>query len=133
MFANHHYHPGLTQEAHRALPFISNTDLTETKNRALGITRQPNLQAMLFGGHFHTAVFEPARYERTTQRVPWAQIEDLAAAVRRQRFCRDLLPGPGRTDPHRHPQSHRPSREGALRPDDYQGTPLGQKPAAWYS
>ena len=91
MFTNHHHHPGLTQEAHRALPFISNTDLTETKNRALGITRQPNPQALLFGGHFHTAVFEPARYERTTQRVPWAQIEDLAAAVRRQRFCRDLL------------------------------------------
>ena len=91
MFTNHHYHPGLTQEAHRALPFISNTDLTETKNRALGITRQPNPQALLFGSHFHTAVLEPDQYQRTPQRVPWAQIEDLAAAVRRQRFCRDLL------------------------------------------
>ena len=36
-------------------------------------------------------MLEPDQYQRTTQRVPWAQIEDLAAAVRRQRFCRDLL------------------------------------------
>ena len=91
MFTNHHHHAGLTQEAHRALPFVSNTDLTETKNRALGITRQPNPQALAFGSHFHTAVLEPDQYQRTTQRVPWQQIEDLAAAVRRQRFCRDLL------------------------------------------
>ena len=91
MFTNHQHYAGLTQEAHRALPFISNTDLTETKNRALGITRQPNPQALLFGSHFHTAVLEPDQYQRTTQRVPWQQIEDLAAAVRRQRFCRDLL------------------------------------------
>ena len=91
MFFNHRHHAGLTQEAHRALPYVSNTDLTQTKNRALGITRQPNPQALLFGSHFHTAVLEPDQYQRTTQRVPWAQIEDLAAAVRRQRFCRDLL------------------------------------------
>ena len=91
MFTNHRHHPGLTQEAHRALPFVSNTDLSNTKNRALGITRQPNPQALAFGSHFHTAVLEPDQYERTTQRVPWQQIEELAAAVRRQRFCRDLL------------------------------------------
>ena len=36
-------------------------------------------------------MLEPARYARTPQRVPWQQLEDLAAAVRRQRFCRDLL------------------------------------------
>ena len=91
MFTDHRHHPGLTQEAHRALPFVSNTDLTKTKNCALGITRQHNPQALAFGSHFHTPVLEPAQYQRTTQRVPWAQIEDLAAAVRRQRFCRDLL------------------------------------------
>ena len=91
MFTDHRHHAGLTQEAHRALPFVSNTDLTETKNRVLGITRLPNPQALLFGGHFHTAVLEPAQYQRTAQRVPWQQLEDLAAAVRRQRFCRDLL------------------------------------------
>ena len=91
MFTNHRHHHGLTQEAHRALPFVSNTDLTKTKNCALGITRQPNPRALAFGSHFHTAVLEPGLYQRTTQRVPWVQIEDLAAAVRRQRFCRDLL------------------------------------------
>lgn len=91
MFTNHRHHPGLTQEAHRALPYVSNTDLTEAKNRALGLTRQPNPQALAFGSHFHTAVLEPGQYQRNPQRVPWAQIEALAAAVRRQRFCRDLL------------------------------------------
>ncbi|HEX8429197.1 PD-(D/E)XK nuclease-like domain-containing protein [Hymenobacter sp.] len=91
MFTNHRHHAGLTQEAYRALPFLSNTDLTETKNQALGITRQPNPQALQFGSHFHTAVLEPEHYQRTTERLPWQQIEDLAAAVRRQRFCRDLL------------------------------------------
>ncbi|MGI4886166.1 MAG: PD-(D/E)XK nuclease-like domain-containing protein [Janthinobacterium lividum] len=91
MFTDHRHHPGLAQAAHRALPFVSNTDLTAAKNRALGITRQPNPQALAFGSHFHTAVLEPGQYQRTTQRVPWAQIKDLAAAVRRQRFCRDLL------------------------------------------
>ena len=50
-------------------------------------------QALLFGTHFHTAVLEFDQYQRTTQRVPWQQIEDSAAAVRRQRFCRDLLHG----------------------------------------
>ena len=49
------------------------------------------LRALLFGSHFHTALLEPNQYRRTTQRVPWAQVEDLAAAVHRQRFCRDLL------------------------------------------
>ena len=91
MCTNHHHHAGLTREAHRALPFISNTDLTEAKNRALGITRQPNPQPLMFGTQFHAAVPEPDRYQRTTKRVPWAQIEELAAAVRRHRFCRDLL------------------------------------------
>ena len=69
----------------------SNTDLTATKNSALGIIRQPNPQALMFGSHFHTAVLEPDQYQRTTQRIPWAQIEDLAAAVRRQRFYWNLL------------------------------------------
>ena len=91
MFSNHHHHAGLTQEAHRALPFVSNTDLTNTKNQALGITRQPNPQALAFGSHFHTAVLEPAEYQRTTQRIPWENLEQLATAVRRQRYCRDIL------------------------------------------
>lgn len=91
MFSDHRHHAGLTQEAHRALPFVSNTDLTNAKNRALGITRQPNPQALAFGSHFHTAVLEPAEYQRTPQRIPWENLEQLAAAVRRQRYCRDLL------------------------------------------
>ena len=36
-------------------------------------------------------MLEPDQYPQTIQRMPSQQIEDLAAAVRRQRFCRDLL------------------------------------------
>ena len=91
MFSNHRHHAGLSQDEHRALPFVSNTDLTNTKNQALGITRLPNPQALAFGSHFHTAVLEPDHYQRTPQRLPWDNLEQLAAAVRRQRYCRDLL------------------------------------------
>lgn len=57
----------------------------------LGITRTPSPKALEFGSLFHTAVLEPAQYRRTEARQPWQQIEQLATAVRRQRFCRDLL------------------------------------------
>lgn len=91
MFSNHRHHAGLSQDEHRALPFVSNTDLTTTKNQALGISRLPNPQALAFGSHFHTAVLEPDHYQRTPQRLPWDNLEQLATAVRRQRYCRDLL------------------------------------------
>ncbi|AII53846.1 PD-(D/E)XK nuclease-like domain-containing protein [Hymenobacter sp. APR13] len=86
-------HPGLTQAQHRALPFVSNTDLSNLKNEALGITRTGNPQALIFGSAFHEAVLEPHRYH-APQGLPPAQLrllDNLAAAVRRQRYCRDLL------------------------------------------
>ncbi|GAB2784616.1 hypothetical protein HNQ93_002465 [Hymenobacter luteus] len=86
-------HPGITQAAHRALPFVSNTDLSNLKNEALGLTRTGNPQALSFGVAFHEAVLEPHRYH-APQDLPPAQLQlldTLAAAVRRQRYCRDLL------------------------------------------
>ncbi|WBO84498.1 PD-(D/E)XK nuclease-like domain-containing protein [Hymenobacter yonginensis] len=86
-------HPGLTQAQHRALPFVSNTDLSNLKNEALGLTRTGNPQALTFGVAFHEAVLEPHRYH-APQCLPPAQLrllDNLAAAVRRQRYCRDLL------------------------------------------
>jgi PDDEXK-like domain of unknown function (DUF3799) len=86
-------HPGLTQAEHRALPYVSNTDLSNLKNEALGITRTGNPQALSFGVAFHEAVLEPHRYH-APQDLPPAQLrllDNLAAAVRRQRYCRDLL------------------------------------------
>jgi hypothetical protein len=91
MFHDLTAYPGLTQEQHRALPHVSNTDLSELKARVLGQLRRPNPQALAFGSHFHSATLEPATYARTQEKCPWQQLEQLARHVRRHRYCRDLL------------------------------------------
>ncbi len=92
MFHTLTHHPGLTQAQHRALPQVSNTDLSNLKNELLGLTRQPNPVALAYGTHFHTATLEPVAYARTDERgIKWADLEALARQVRRQRYCRDLL------------------------------------------
>jgi len=92
MFHSLTAYPGLTQDQHRALPHISNTDLSELKAGILGQLRRPNPMALAFGSHFHTATLEPATYARTDERgIRWAELETLARQVRRHRFCRDLL------------------------------------------
>ena len=86
------HHPELTQTQHRALPQVSNTDLSTLKQELLGQLRQLNPIALAYGSHFHTAVLEPATYARTEERgIKWADLEQLARQVRRQRYCRDLL------------------------------------------
>ncbi|OON65512.1 PD-(D/E)XK nuclease-like domain-containing protein [Hymenobacter sp. CRA2] len=92
MFTNLQAHPGLTQARHRALPHVSNTDLSTLKAELLGQLRTPNPQALTFGASFHEAVLEPHQY--TDPQLPPAQLRllgRLAAAVRRHRYCRDLL------------------------------------------
>ena len=92
MFHNLTAHPSLTQAQHRALPHVSNTDLSDCKAQVLGQPRRPNPVALAFGAHFHTAVLEPGTYARTDERgIRWADLETLARQVRRQRYCRDLL------------------------------------------
>ncbi|MDJ0364864.1 PD-(D/E)XK nuclease-like domain-containing protein [Hymenobacter sp. H14-R3] len=86
------HHPGLTQAQHRALPHVSNTDLSNLKASILGQLRRPNPVALAFGSHFHTAVLEPGQYQRTDERgIKWPDLEALARQLRRQRYCRDLL------------------------------------------
>ena len=86
------HHPTLTQAQHRALPHISNTDLSNLKAALLGKPNNPNPVALAYGSHFHTAVLEPTTYARTDERgIKWADLEQLARQVRRQRYCRDLL------------------------------------------
>lgn len=91
MFHSLTTHPELTQAQHRALPHVSNSDLSNLKNERLGIKRQPNPIALTFGTHFHTATLEPGQYQRTDERCDWPLVEQLAAAVRRRRYCRDIL------------------------------------------
>jgi hypothetical protein len=86
------HRPDLTQAQHRALPQVSNTDLSILKQELLGQHRQLNPVALAYGSHFHAAVLEPATYARTEERgIKWADLETLARQVRRQRYCRDLL------------------------------------------
>ena len=92
MFHHVQHHPALTQAQHRALPHVSNTDLTTLKNELLGLRQRGNPAAFAFGSHFHTAVLEPRHYARTDERgIKWPELETLARQVRRQRYCRDLL------------------------------------------
>ena len=92
MFHSLTAHPNLSQADHRALPQLSNTDLSNLKAGILGQLRRPNPVALAFGSHFHAATLEPATYARTDERgVKWAELEMLARQVRRQRYCRDLL------------------------------------------
>ncbi|WP_081910932.1 PD-(D/E)XK nuclease-like domain-containing protein [Hymenobacter sp. APR13] len=92
MFHSLTAHPDLTQAQHRALPHVSNTDLSELKGQVLGQLRALNPQALAYGTAFHAATLEPATYARTNERgVRWADLEMLARRVRRQRYCRDLL------------------------------------------
>ncbi|MFD2717459.1 PD-(D/E)XK nuclease-like domain-containing protein [Hymenobacter monticola] len=86
------HHPALTQAQHRALPQVSNTDLSELKAGIMGQLRRPNPVALAYGSHFHSAVLEPATYARTEERgIKWTDLEMLARQVRRQRYCRDIL------------------------------------------
>ena len=86
------HRPALTQAQHRALPHVSNTDLSQLKATLLGKPNNPNPMALAYGSHFHAAVLEPPHYARTDERgIKWADLEQLARQVRRQRYCRDLL------------------------------------------
>ena len=91
MFYNLTQHPSLTQAQHRALPHVSNTDLSNLKAELMGQLRRPNPDALAYGSAFHAATLEPRTYARTADRIPWAQLEALARHVRRHRYCRDLL------------------------------------------
>lgn len=91
MFHSLTCYPSLSQAAHRALPQVSNTDLSHLKAELLGQLRRPNPDALAYGSAFHAATLEPRTYTRTADRCPWDQLEQLARRVRRHRYCRDLL------------------------------------------
>ena len=93
MFTDLTAHPQLTQALHRALPHVSNTDLSTLKAELLGQPRRASTPALTFGTAFHEAVLEPARYSPPATLAPAQRrlLDTLAAAVRRNRYCRDLL------------------------------------------
>ncbi|MBJ6146397.1 PD-(D/E)XK nuclease-like domain-containing protein [Hymenobacter sp. BT559] len=97
MFTNLTHYPSLTQEQHRALPFISNTDLSRLADELLGRPRHAsNLAALAFGSYFHSAtlephLFTPANPADAADEQTRRQAAQLAAAIRRRRYPRHVL------------------------------------------
>ncbi|MFD2787367.1 PD-(D/E)XK nuclease-like domain-containing protein [Hymenobacter rubripertinctus] len=98
MFRNLHHHPATTQDQHRALPAISNTDLSNLAAELLGQPRFLNQDALTFGSYFHSAILEPDQYRQAGQLLPlgrqelqYRQAGQLAAAIRRRRYPRHVI------------------------------------------
>ena len=99
MFTNLQHYPGLTQAQHRALPFVSNTDLSNLADQLLGRLRVANsytTDALTFGSHFHSAILEPAQFQAIGQalagreRSQWAAAGALARVIKRHRYPRHV-------------------------------------------
>lgn len=100
MFTNLQHHPELTQAAHRALPFVSNTDLSNLADALLGRQRDmssPYMDAALtFGSHFHSAILEPEQFQAIGQdlagreRSQWAAAGEMARVIKRHRYPRHV-------------------------------------------
>ncbi|MBD2768462.1 PD-(D/E)XK nuclease-like domain-containing protein [Hymenobacter sp. BT664] len=96
MFTNLTHHPAITQEQHRALPFVSNTDLSRLADELLGRPQRDCAAAFAFGTHFHGATLEPRLFTPTNDQDPVdhrqrQQAARLAAAIRRRRYPRHVL------------------------------------------
>jgi hypothetical protein len=99
MFTNLQHLPAITQEQHRALPFVSNTDLSNLADELLGRLRVVNgytADALTFGSHFHSAILEPEQFQAIGQdlagreRSQWATAGELARAIKRHRYPRHV-------------------------------------------
>ena len=96
MFTNLQHHPALTQQQHRALPFVSNTDLSRLADEQLGRPGRGCAAAFAFGSYFHSAtlephLFAPANPENALDHRQRQQAAALATAIRRRRYPRHVL------------------------------------------
>ncbi|GAA3967384.1 PD-(D/E)XK nuclease-like domain-containing protein [Hymenobacter antarcticus] len=101
MFTHLTHHPAITQEQHRALPFVSNTDLSNLADELLGRQRDMNspymATALTFGSHFHSAILEPEQYAALGAQVPagrdrsqYEAAGTLARVIKRYRYPRHV-------------------------------------------
>ena len=99
MFQNLQHHPAITQAEHRALPAISNTDLSNLADELLGrprVVNQYRSAALNFGAYFHSATLEPDAFCCTNptdarDEQQRRQAAQLAAAIRRRRYPRHVI------------------------------------------
>lgn len=101
MFTNLQHRPAITQEQHRTLPFVSNTDLSNLADELLGRVRHAtpwSTAALDFGSHFHSAILEPEQYQRLGDEFPfdakgyaqWKAAGELARVIKRHRYPRHV-------------------------------------------
>ena len=101
MFTNIQHLPDITQAQHRALPFVSNTDLSNLADQLLGRQRDmssPYMAAALaFGSHFHSAILEPEQFVALGGQVPAGSERNqyeaagaLARVIKRHRYPRHV-------------------------------------------
>lgn len=96
MFTNLQHHPALTQAQHRALPCVSNTDLSRLADELLGRPARECTAAFAFGAYFHSATLEPHLFTPTNPEDALdhrqrQQAATLATAIRRRRYPRHVL------------------------------------------
>lgn len=90
------HHPALTQQQHRALPGVSNTDLSRLADELLGRPARECAAAFAFGSYFHSATLEPHLFTPTNPTDTFdhrqgQQAAALATAIRRRRYPRHVL------------------------------------------
>lgn len=99
MFTNLQHHPSITQAQHRAMPFVSNTDLSNLADELLGrpTTATPwRTAAMDFGSYFHSAILEPAKFVEMGLAAEGAELKlmtqasALARVIKRHRYPRHV-------------------------------------------
>ncbi|MGI4738066.1 MAG: PD-(D/E)XK nuclease-like domain-containing protein [Janthinobacterium lividum] len=99
MFTNLQHLPSITQAQHRALPFVSNTDLSNLADQLLGRLRSATrytTDALTFGSHFHSAILEPAQFQAIgpelagRARSQWTAAGELARVIKRHRYPRHV-------------------------------------------
>ncbi|MBC7446466.1 MAG: PD-(D/E)XK nuclease-like domain-containing protein [Hymenobacteraceae bacterium] len=97
MFHSLTHRAGITQQQHRALPGISNTDLSRVADVVLGNTHKPWAPALDFGSYFHSAILEPEAFDAEhtgeltgVQLTARAQAALLARIIKRHRYPRHV-------------------------------------------
>ena len=78
-------------DAYRAIPRVSNSDLTRLKNQLFGYRQPPPEKALAFGAALHQCLLEPASAGEPPEGVDARLLETLVGQVRQHACCRWYL------------------------------------------
>jgi PDDEXK-like domain of unknown function (DUF3799) len=92
------HHAGISQQQHRALPAVSNTDLGRVADAVLGRPQRDCAAAYAFGAYFHSAILEPELFAvgppealTPSELTARSNAAMLARVIRRHRYPRHVL------------------------------------------